>query len=80
MIKRFKVHPIDITSFAQSQVTAGGVSVDEIRPDTCESKLVDNLYFTGEIMDINGICGGYNLHWAWASAYCASNALKEDSK
>ena len=78
MIKRFKVHPVDVTSFAQSQVTAGGVCVDEIWPNTCGSKLVDNLYFTGEIMDINGICGGYNLHWAWASAHTVSNALKAD--
>ena len=78
MIKRFKVHPVDVTTFAQSQVTAGGVCVDEICPNTCESLLVDNLYFTGEIMDINGICGGYNLHWAWASAHAASNALKAD--
>ena len=78
MIKRFKVHPVDVTSFAQSQVTAGGVCVDEICPNTCESLLVDNLYFTGEIMDINGICGGYFLHWAWASAHAASNALKAD--
>ncbi len=76
MIKKFKVHPVDVTGFDQSQVTAGGVSVDEIRPETCESKLVGNLYFTGEIMDINGICGGYNLHWAWASAYCTSEAIK----
>lgn len=78
MIKRFKVHPVDVTTFAQSQVTAGGVCVDEICPNTCESLLVDNLYFTGEIMDINGICGGYNLHWAWASAHTVSNALKAD--
>lgn len=76
MIKRFKVHPVDVASFAQSQVTAGGVSVDEIWPNSCESRLVDNLYFTGEIMDINGICGGYNLHWAWASSFAASKALK----
>ena len=78
MIKRFKVHPVGVTTFAQSQVTAGGVCVDEICPNTCESLLVDNLYFTGEIMDINGICGGYNLHWAWASAHTVSNALKAD--
>ena len=79
IIKHFKVHPTDITSFEQSQVTSGGVSCDEIQPDTCGSKLVDNLYFTGEIMDINGICGGYNLQWAWASAYAAAEAIKAES-
>ena len=78
MIKKFKVHPSGITSFEQSQVTAGGVSVDEIWPDTCESRLVDNLYFAGEIMDINGICGGYNLQWAWSSAYVVSKAVNNE--
>lgn len=76
MIKHFKVHPTDSASFPQSQVTAGGVSCTEIRPNTCESKLVSNLYFTGEIMDINGICGGYNLQWAWASAHAAAQAIR----
>ncbi len=76
IIKGFKVHPVGLSSFAESQVTAGGVSVDEIRPESCESKIVENLYFTGEIMDINGICGGYNLQWAWATAASASSIKK----
>ena len=76
IIKKFKVHPIGLNPFSESQVTAGGVCVEEICPDSCESKLVDNLYFTGEIIDINGICGGYNLQWAWASAHTVAESLK----
>ncbi|MBO4834555.1 MAG: aminoacetone oxidase family FAD-binding enzyme, partial [Lachnospiraceae bacterium] len=76
IIKKFKVHPVALNPFAEAQVTAGGVSVNDICPDTCASKLVDNLYFAGEIIDINGICGGYNLQWAWATAFAVSKALK----
>lgn len=68
LIKNFKVQPVGLCSFSESQVTAGGVCVDEIKPYSCESRLVDNLYFAGEIMDINGICGGYNLQWCWSTA------------
>lgn len=76
IIKKFKVHPVSLNPFTESQVTAGGVSVDEISPDTCASKLVVNLYFAGEIIDINGICGGYNLQWAWATAHAVAKAIK----
>ncbi|HOP57595.1 MAG TPA: NAD(P)/FAD-dependent oxidoreductase [Bacillota bacterium] len=64
--------------FDDAQVTAGGVSCEEIDPNTMESKLVKGLYFTGEIMDIDGKCGGYNLQWAWTSGYLAGeNAAKD---
>ena len=72
MIKRFKVHPTATVSFEEAQTTLGGVSTAEIDPETMESRLVKGLYFTGEIIDVSGICGGYNLQWAWASAYAAS--------
>ena len=49
----------------------GGVDTSEIDPDTMESKLVKGLYFAGEILDVDGICGGYNLQWAWTSGYLA---------
>lgn len=72
---RFKV--TDSLGFADSQVTAGGVSIDEINSKTLESKLVEGLYFTGEVLDIDGRCGGFNLQWAWSSGYLAGlNALK----
>jgi predicted Rossmann fold flavoprotein len=58
-------------SWPSAQVTAGGVDTREIHPDTMESKLIKGLYFAGEIMDIDGRCGGYNLQWAWSSGYTA---------
>lgn len=61
------------------QVCQGGVSVDEISPDTMESLLVKDLYFAGEIVDVDGICGGYNLQWAWSSGYVAGKACADDS-
>ncbi|AFM01685.1 MULTISPECIES: NAD(P)/FAD-dependent oxidoreductase [Desulfitobacterium] len=58
-------------SWTAAQVTAGGVDVRDINPGTMESKLVPGLYFAGEILDIDGDCGGYNLQWAWSSGYVA---------
>jgi len=76
-IKNFKIRISDTNSFDFAQVTAGGVSTSEINPDTLESKKKKNLYFAGEIVDVDGTCGGYNLQWAWSSGYIAgSNAAK----
>jgi predicted Rossmann fold flavoprotein len=55
----------------EAQVTAGGVNTEEINPRTMESRLVPGLYFSGEIVDVDGDCGGYNLQWAWSSGYTA---------
>ena len=57
--------------FSQAQVTAGGVDTGEIDSKTMESKLVPGLYFAGEIVDIDGDSGGFNLQWAWASGWIA---------
>lgn len=57
--------------FQNAQVTAGGVSRDEINPATLASKTVPGLYFCGEITDVDGPCGGYNLQWAFASGFLA---------
>lgn len=65
-------------SFNDAQVTAGGVSVNEIDSSTMESKIVSGLYFTGEVMDIDGRCGGYNLQWAWSSGYLAGLYASKD--
>lgn len=56
-----------------AQATAGGVSTKEINPKTMESKLQSGLYFAGEVIDIDGMCGGYNLQWAWSSGYLAGS-------
>lgn len=57
--------------WTSAQVTAGGVDTAEVHADTMESKLVENLFFAGEILDIDGQCGGFNLQWAWSSGYVA---------
>ena len=74
----------DITgtkNFEHAQVTAGGVDTSEIRNNTLESLLIPGLYFAGEMIDIDGKCGGYNLQWAWSSGYVAgqhaAQAVKE---
>jgi len=66
---RFKV--TGSKDFTEAQVTAGGIRVDEIHPHTLESKIMPKLYFTGEILDIDALCGGFNLQWAWSSGYVA---------
>lgn len=65
----FKV--IGNKGWGQAQVTAGGVNTDEINNETMESKLLGGLYIIGELADIDGDCGGFNLQWAWSSAYLA---------
>ncbi len=74
-LKNFKITAIGSRGFKSAEVTAGGVNTDEINPKTFESKLQKNLYFSGEVLDIDADCGGYNLHWAWASGYSAGTAL-----
>lgn len=66
---RFKVK--GTKSWPSAQVTAGGVDTKEINPDSMESKRVKNLFFAGEIIDIDGQCGGFNLQWAWSSGFVA---------
>ena len=62
------------------QITCGGVDTDEINPSTMESKKIKNLYIIGEIMDVDGDCGGYNLQWAFSSAYsCAISIIKKEN-
>lgn len=61
--------------FAKSMVTSGGVDTAEINRKTMESRVVGNLYFAGEVLDVDGRCGGYNLEWAFASAKLAVKGL-----
>ena len=58
-------------SFEQAQVCAGGVDTNEINKETLESKKIKGLYFAGELIDIDGACGGYNLQWAWTTGHVA---------
>ena len=71
MIKHFSVPIAATRSFEQAQVTAGGVDTAQVLADTMESKLVSGLYFAGEMLDVDRICGGFNLQWAWSSGAVA---------
>ncbi|MCM0649200.1 NAD(P)/FAD-dependent oxidoreductase [Clostridium swellfunianum] len=70
----------DTNGFSNAQVTAGGVDTKDVNPETMQSLLIPNLYFAGEILDVDGDCGGFNLQWAWSSAYVAANAASKLSK
>ncbi|MBO4214118.1 MAG: NAD(P)/FAD-dependent oxidoreductase [Lachnospiraceae bacterium] len=70
-VKNFKLTITGTRSFEDAQVAAGGVNTDEINEDTMESKLIPGVYFAGELIDIDGMCGGYNLQWAWSSGRVA---------
>lgn len=70
----WKLQIIGTQGFEQSQVTAGGVKCDGFDPDTMESKRAPGVYVTGELFDIDGDCGGFNLQWAWASGLAAGEA------
>lgn len=74
LICTFKVRVTETNSFDKAQVCSGGVDTREVSSDTMESLLVPGLYFAGEILDVDGMCGGYNLQWAWATGYVAGKA------
>ncbi len=72
----FKVDELDVIYTAI--VTAGGVELDEINPTTMESKLVDNLYFAGEVINLEGPTGGFNLQIAWSTGFVAGDNVAEE--
>jgi len=74
LIKVLAWTPLTVTGhdgFKMAMITRGGVSLKEIRPETMESKVLKGLYFCGEVMNLDGPCGGYNLQWSFASGYLA---------
>lgn len=78
-LKEWKVIITDTNSFEQAQVTAGGIDTKELNSKTLESNLSKGIYFAGEIIDIDGTCGGYNLQWAWSTgAIAGRNCGKND--
>lgn len=74
LIKRFRVTVTEPNSFEQAQVCCGGIDTAEVNPETLESLYVPGLYFAGEILDVDGMCGGYNLQWAWSSGFTAGKS------
>ena len=79
-IKNFEFKVTGTGGFINSQATAGGLNTDEFNDSTMMSKGFKNLYAIGEILDIDGDCGGFNLAWAFASAFCAANSIAGDNK
>lgn len=74
-LKMFTCKPSGLEGLSKAEAMGGGISVDKIESKTMESKLVENLYIIGEVMDVTGKLGGYNLHWAWASANACGIAI-----
>lgn len=73
-LKHWEFPIVGVQGWDNAQVTAGGVPLEEIVPDTMESRLMPGLYLAGELLDIHGDCGGFNLHWAWCSGIRAGKA------
>ncbi len=78
IIKNMQFTVTGTTGFANAQVTAGGLDTTQFNPETMESFDCKKLYCIGEILDIDGDCGGFNLQWAWSSAMAAANAIGEE--
>ncbi len=73
LIKDIRMNINGLWSYNNAMVTRGGVSLDEVEPSTMKSKLYDNLYFAGEILDLNGTSGGFNLQVCWSTGYIAGS-------
>ena len=67
------------TTYKEEFVTCGGIPLNEVNPDTLESKIVPNLYFVGEVLDIDGVTGGFNFQAAWTNGWLAANAIADQN-
>ncbi|MHB1936179.1 MAG: BaiN/RdsA family NAD(P)/FAD-dependent oxidoreductase [Acidobacteriaceae bacterium] len=74
-LHRWRVVPAGTEGYAKAEVTAGGIDTDELSARTMECHRVPGLYFIGEVVDVTGHLGGFNFQWAWASGFCAGQAL-----
>ena len=71
----WQIVPAGTEGYAKAEVTAGGVDTNELSAKTMESRRVTGLYFVGEVVDVTGHLGGFNFQWAWASGFCAGQAV-----
>jgi len=71
LLHAWELAPAGTEGYRVAEVTAGGVDTRELSSKTMEAVKVPGLYFVGEVMDVTGELGGYNLHWAWASGNAA---------
>lgn len=76
LIKNFDLTLIGLRGFNEAIITHGGIDVKEVDPGTMESKLINNLYFAGEILDVDAVTGGYNLQIAWSTGFLAGCSVK----
>ncbi len=74
-ITSFECNILDTEDFSRAQVCTGGISLSEINPDTMESTIIPNMHIIGELLDVDGICGGYNLAFAFITGYLAGKCL-----
>ena len=63
------------TTFKEEFVTCGGIALGEVNPETMESRIVPGLYFAGEVLDVDGVTGGFNFQHAWSSAFVAAENI-----
>ncbi|MHC6181504.1 BaiN/RdsA family NAD(P)/FAD-dependent oxidoreductase [Clostridium sp. JNZ X4-2] len=77
LLKSWEFIVYDTNSFKNSQVTCGGIDTNEVNCNTLESKKIKNLYLAGEVLDVDGDCGGFNLQWAWSSGFMAGKSAAE---
>lgn len=80
LVELLKNLPITVTGtrpFNEAIITQGGISVKDINPSTMESKLIKNLYFAGEVLDLDAMTGGFNLQIAWSTGYLAGMSIRE---
>lgn len=75
LLKEFKFHVLRLGDFKEAVVTKGGVSVKEINPTTMEAKNVQNVYYAGEVLDLDALTGGYNLQIAWSTGAAAGSSV-----
>ena len=74
-VHNWEVVPAGTDGYDKAEVTAGGVDTDELSAKTMASRKVPGLFFIGEVVDVTGHLGGFNFKWAWASGYCAGQAI-----
>jgi len=72
---QWQITPAGTEGYAKAEVTAGGVDTNELSAKTMECRKVPGLYFIGEVVDVTGHLGGFNFQWAWASGFCAGQAV-----
>jgi predicted Rossmann fold flavoprotein len=82
LVKNLVMYACDVrgkTTYKEEFVTAGGIEVSEVDPNTMMSRKIPNLYFAGEVLNVDGITGGFNFQHAWTSAFIAASSISHRS-